>query len=63
MDGENKLGYLYKGKLQDMANDYIKNGLPIFAAISTISIDDEDISKSNLSMFLAFYYLKNYKFY
>lgn len=35
-----KVGYLYKGKLQDMANDYLRMGFPVWGAISSIDTDE-----------------------
>ncbi len=37
---ENTVGYLYKGKLQDMANDYISKGYEVHAQIQKIENDD-----------------------
>lgn len=48
--GERKIGYLYKGKLQDMVNDYVVEGRPIFSAIQGI---DDDNNKIYIA--LAFY--------
>ena len=48
--GEKKIGYLYKGAHQDMANDYIAAGLPIFSAVQ--SVDDE---ANIIKIALAFY--------
>lgn len=45
-----KLGYLNKGKLYDMANDYLKAGLPVYGHID--SMDDEE---NKLTVFMAFY--------
>lgn len=45
-----KLGYLNKGKLYDMVNDYLKAGLPVYGHID--SMDDEE---NNLTVFMAFY--------
>lgn len=39
MSGE-KIGYLYKGKIQDMVNDYLRLGLPVWGAVSLIDTDD-----------------------
>lgn len=47
---EKRLGYLYKGKLYEMANDYLTAELPILAHID--SIDDD---KQQLTVHLAFY--------
>lgn len=48
--GNQKIGYLRKGKIQEMANDFLKNSWTIFAAIQTI---DDDERKIGLA--LAFY--------
>lgn len=55
MDGTNKLGYLYQGKIKDMAYDYIIQKRPIFSCLSTIDLDTNEIK-----MFLGFYYQKPY---
>ena len=44
------IGYLYKGKLQDMANDWVKRGEPIQARISLI-----DRTNKKIQICLAFY--------
>lgn len=49
---ESKIGYLYKGKLQDMANDYLRREDPIFAAASRVKIDEDQV---NVELCLAFY--------
>lgn len=48
--GYQKIGYLYKGKLQDMANDFIADGLPIWCATSSLDPDERIIYIS-----IAFY--------
>lgn len=45
-----KLGYLYRGKMQDIANDFLKRGDPIWAHVSSVNDDDRKIR-----MFIAFY--------
>lgn len=45
-----RVGYLNKGKLYEMANDYLSEGLPILAHID--SIDDD---KPELTVHLAFF--------
>ncbi|MDE7098806.1 MAG: hypothetical protein K2O60_06635 [Ruminococcus sp.] len=45
-----KLGYLYRGKLQDMANDYIRRGDKIKARITYINRSTKQV-KMNLSFF------------
>lgn len=45
-----KLGYLNKGKIYEMANDYIRLKCPVYAHID--SIDDD---RGNLTLFMAFY--------
>lgn len=47
-DGVTKLGYLFKGKLQDMANDWLKKDLPIEAQI-------DSVSKKFVTIGIAFY--------
>lgn len=47
-----KLGYLYKGRLQDMANRWLKKGFPVFAAFERGRKAYED---SAASISLAFY--------
>lgn len=49
LDGS-RIGYLYRGKRQDMANDFIDNNWPIISHID--SIDDEE---SKIGVFLGFY--------
>lgn len=51
-----KLGYLYRGKIKDMAYDYIKKECPIFSCLS--SIDPESYK---MKMFIGFYCKKIYK--
>jgi len=50
MANEIKLGYLYKGALQEIANRFLKSQLPIFSCISTIEDDTRTIE-----IFLGFY--------
>lgn len=45
-----KLGYLYRGKLQDMTNDFIRQGNPITSHITLIN-DDE----GKIEVFMGFY--------
>lgn len=49
-----KLGYLYKGKLKDMAYDYLREGRPIFSCLSSIDLDTY-----KMKMFMGFYYRKS----
>jgi hypothetical protein len=44
------LGYVHRGKLQDMINDWLKKHLPIWSCISELSADE-----SIIKMCLAFY--------
>lgn len=44
------LGYLYKNKLYNMANEYLNAGLPVYGHID--SMDDEE---NKLTVFMAFY--------
>lgn len=55
MDGQNKLGYLYKGKLKDMVYDYLTKNRPIFSCLSTMDLDTYE-----MKMFIGLYYLKPY---
>lgn len=50
-----KLGYLYKGKIKDMAYDYLKSGRPIYSCLSSIDLDT-----NKMKMFIGFYYKKTY---
>lgn len=45
-----KLGYLYRGKLQDMANDYIRRGDKIKARITYVNHSTKEV-KMSLSFF------------
>lgn len=45
-----KIGYLYRGKLQNMCLDYLRAGLPIVAHVD--SIDDDEYK---ITIFMAFY--------
>lgn len=47
---EIKLGYLYKGKLQEMVHDYIRRGDPVYSYISNI-----DPNKKTITLFIGFY--------
>lgn len=38
-----KIGYLRKGKLQEMTNDFIRQGRPIMSYVASIDADDEKI--------------------
>lgn len=51
-----KLGYLYKGKIKDMAYDYLKSGRPIYSCLSSINPDT-----NKMKMFIGFYYKKSYE--
>lgn len=44
------LGYIYKGKIQDMIHDWWKKGDPIRATIQTINLEENTIS-----LYVAFY--------
>ena len=46
-----KLGYLYRGKLQDMANDYINRGDKIVARLSYIRFKPYKIIKIDMAFF------------
>lgn len=48
--GKVKVGYLRKGKLQDMVNDFLREGSPILSHIT--SIDDDT---GEIKVFLGFY--------
>lgn len=39
LSGLDKIGYLFRGRLQDMANDFIKKGWPVEASIDSITSD------------------------
>lgn len=39
LSGLNTVGYLFRGKLQDMANDFIRKGLPIEVSVDSITND------------------------
>lgn len=52
-----KVGYLFRGKLQDMANDFINGGYPVFSAIT--GIDD---SARLVEIFLGFYREKDFAY-
>lgn len=55
MDGQNKLGYLYKGKIKDIAYDYLTKNRPIFSCLSNMDLDTYE-----MKMFIGLYYLKPY---
>lgn len=48
--GGKRIGYLYRGVIQDMANDFINAGLPYVACISGLNPDTNEIY-----LFIAFY--------
>lgn len=48
-DGK-KIGYVSKGRVQEMISDYIRKELPIFSVIENINYDE-----SYINMFIAFY--------
>lgn len=54
MHNGSKIGYLYKGKIKDMAYDYLKSGRPIYSCLSSIN------SENKMKMFIGFYYKKTY---
>lgn len=39
LSGLDKIGYLFRGKLQDMANDFLKKGLPVEVSVDSIADD------------------------
>jgi hypothetical protein len=45
-----KLGYIYRGTMQDMINDYINRGDPIFSCVKTI-----DDGNKLIYLFIGFY--------
>lgn len=47
-----KIGYIYRGKMQDMINDYIYTRCPILSHISSVNDDEKTIK-----LFVAFYRL------
>ena len=49
-DNDSKIGYLYKGKLQDTINDFIRRGDAISAYIKSIDVD-----KPEIMMFIGLY--------
>jgi uncharacterized membrane protein YuzA (DUF378 family) len=53
--GIRKLGYLYKGKIQDMVNDFINSGDAILSHID--SIDD---ANGKITVYIAFYRKKSF---
>ena len=46
-----KFGYLYRGKIQDMANDYIKRGDKIVARLSYLQFQPFKLVKINIAFF------------
>ena len=48
--GQKKIGYLYRGKLQDMVNDFIDSCLPILAHIESV-----DSNNGVVKIHIAFY--------
>ncbi len=46
-----KLGYLYRGKLQDMANEYINSGDKVVARLSYLKFKPHKVVKINLAFF------------
>ncbi len=52
---DSKLGYLYRGKIKDMAYDYIKANRPVFSCVSAI-----DPENHKMKMFIGFYKEKTY---
>ena len=55
MDGNNKLGYLYQGKMRDMVYDYIQKERPLFSFLSKF-----DDNTNKIQMFIGLYYSKSY---
>lgn len=46
-----KFGYLYRGKLQDMANDYINRGDKVVARLSFLQFKPYKLVKINIAFF------------
>lgn len=46
-----KFGYLYRGKLQDMANDYINRGDKVVARLSYLSFEPYKVVKIDMAFF------------
>lgn len=55
LDGR-KVGYLYRGKLQDMANDWLATRRPVLAILTAV---DDDAKKARIA--LAFYDVTRFK--
>ena len=53
--GRKRIGYLYRGRLQDMANDWIDRGDSVSGRISSISPYSYDVKKDGIKIDLYFY--------
>ena len=49
------IGYLYRGKIQDMANDWMDNGKKVIGFISYFDPTRPDANKNGLKIDIAFY--------
>ena len=54
-EGMTKVGYLYRGRLQNMANDWIKNDRHNFCIISYIDLSVPDAKKNGVKIDISFY--------
>ena len=50
-----KIGYLYRGRIQNMANDWLKSDAPIFCQFSRADKQDANASKDGFKINIAFY--------
>lgn len=53
--GRKRIGYLYRGRLQDMANDWLDRGDSISGRISSVSPYSYDVKKDGIKIDLYFY--------
>lgn len=50
-EGKEKVGYLYKGVLQDIMNGWLKRGDPVWGTMSSVDLED-----NSMKIDMAFYW-------
>lgn len=54
-EGMTKVGYMYRGRLQSMANDWLKNDRHTFCQFSYIDLSIPDAQKNGVKIDISFY--------
>ena len=54
-EGKTKVGYMYRGRLQNMANDWIANDKHTFCQFSYIDLSIPDAKKNGVKIDISFY--------